>query len=75
VTDEQETRWKSDGMMGADDGSSETTSGKKKPMGTGFLGHLVNLPKHGQVDQCKIQAVVRNKRNYMHTFKGYNDQK
>jgi hypothetical protein len=36
--------------MGADDGSSEIPpSGKPKPMGTGLLGHPVNLPKHGQV--------------------------
>jgi hypothetical protein len=32
-------------------------------------------PKHGQVGKCKIQAVVRNKRNQMHIFKGFNDQK
>jgi hypothetical protein len=50
-------------------------SGKPRPMGTGLLGHPTNLPKHGQVGQCKIQAVVRNKRSQMHTFKGYNDEK
>jgi hypothetical protein len=50
-------------MMGADNGSSKTPSGKQKPMGTSFLGHPVNLPKHGQVGQCKIQAIVINKRN------------
>ena len=31
-------------------------------------------PKHGQVGKCKIQAVVRNKRNQMHTFNGFDDQ-
>jgi hypothetical protein len=50
-------------------------SGKPKPMGTGLLGHPVNSPKHGQVGKCKIQAVVRDKRNQMHIFKGFNDQK
>jgi hypothetical protein len=44
-------------------------------MGTGLLGHPVNSPKHGQVGKCKIQAVVRDKRNQMHIFKGFNDQK
>jgi hypothetical protein len=50
-------------------------SPKPEPMGTGLLGHHVNFPKHGQVGQCKIQAVVRDKRNQMHIFKGFNDQK
>jgi hypothetical protein len=49
--------------MGADDGSSEIPQWQTKPMGIGLLGHPVNLPKHGQVGQCKIQAVVRNKRS------------
>ena len=31
-------------------------------------------PKHGQVSKYKIQAVVRNKRNQMHTFNGFDDQ-
>jgi hypothetical protein len=31
-------------------------------------------PKHGQVGKCKIQAVVRNKRNQMHMFNGFDDQ-
>jgi hypothetical protein len=38
-------------------------------MGTGLLGHPVNPPNHGQVGQCKIQAVVRNKRSKMHILK------
>jgi hypothetical protein len=50
-------------------------SGKPKPTGTGLLVHPVNFSKHGQVGQCKIQAVVRDKRNQMHIFKGFNDQK
>jgi hypothetical protein len=50
-------------------------SGKPKPMGTGLLGHPVNSPKHGQAGKCKIQAIVRDKRNQMHIFKGFNDQK
>jgi hypothetical protein len=63
-------------MMGADDGSSEVPpGGKPKPMGTGLLGHPVNPPNHGQAGQCKIQAVVRNKRSKMHISKGYNDKK
>jgi hypothetical protein len=63
-------------MMGADDGLSEVPpSGKPKPMDKGLLGHPVNPPKHGQVGKCKIQAVVRNKRNQMHIFKGFNDQR
>jgi hypothetical protein len=49
-------------------------SGKSKPTDTGLLGHPVNPPKHGQVGKCKIQAVVRNKRNQMHTFNGFDDQ-
>jgi len=40
-----------------------------------LLGHPVNPPRHGQVEKCKIQAVVINKRNQMHIFKGFNDQK
>jgi hypothetical protein len=67
---------KNDYMMGADDGSSENPpSDKPKPMGTGLLRHPVNPLNHGQVGQCKIQAVVRNKRNLMHISKGYNDKK
>jgi hypothetical protein len=63
-------------MMGADDGLSEVpSSGKPKPMDKGLLGHPVNPHKHGQVGKCKIQAVVRNKRNQMHIFKGFNDQR
>jgi hypothetical protein len=50
-------------------------SGKPKPMGTLLLRHPVNSPKHGQVGKCNIQAVVRDKRNQMHIFKGFNDQK
>jgi hypothetical protein len=52
----------------------KSPSGKPKPMGTGLLGYPVNSPKHGQVGTCKIQAVVRDKRNRMHRFKGFNDQ-
>jgi hypothetical protein len=44
-------------------------------MGIGLLGHHVNPPNHGQVGQCMIQAIVRNKRIKMHISKGYNDQK
>jgi hypothetical protein len=63
-------------MMGVDDGSSEIPpGGKPKPMGTGLLGHPVNPPNNGQEGQCKIQAVVRNKRSNMHISKGYNDKK
>jgi hypothetical protein len=49
-------------------------SGKPKPTDTGLLGHPVNPPRHGQVGKRKIQAVVRNKRNQMHIFKGFDDQ-
>jgi hypothetical protein len=52
----------------------KSPSGKPKPTDIGLLGPPVNHPKHGQVGKCKIQAVVRNKRNQMHTFKGFNDQ-
>jgi hypothetical protein len=38
-------------------------NGKPKPIGTGLLGNIVNSPKHGQVGKCKIQVVVRDKRN------------
>jgi len=62
--------------MGEDDGSSKIPpSEKPKPMGIGLPGHPVNPPNHGQVGQCKIQPVVRNKRNLMHISKGYNDKK
>ena len=44
-------------------------------MDKGLLGNPVNPPKHGQVGKCKIQAVVINKRNQMHIFKGFKDQK
>jgi hypothetical protein len=74
--DERETRCKSGSMMGADDGFSEIPPVEnQKPTDTGLLGHPVNPPKHGQVGKCKIQAVVRDKRNQMHIFKGFNDQK
>jgi hypothetical protein len=43
-------------------------------MGIGLLGHPINSPKNGKVDKCKIQAVVRDKRNQMHIFKSF-DQK
>jgi hypothetical protein len=46
----------------------------QKPKDTGLLGHLVNPPRHGQVGKCKIQAFVRNKRNQVHIFKGFDDQ-
>jgi hypothetical protein len=60
-------------MMGANDGFSKVPPvAKPKPMDKGLLGHPVNPPKHGQVGKCKIQA-VRNKRNQMHIFKGFND--
>jgi hypothetical protein len=53
----------------------KSPSGKPKPMDNGLLGHPFNPPKHGQVGKCKIQVVARNKRNQMHIFKGFNDQK
>jgi hypothetical protein len=53
----------------------KSSDGIPKPMGTSLLGHLVNPPSHGQAGQCKIQTVVRNKRNKMHISKGYNDKK
>ena len=43
-------------------------------MGTSLLGHPVIPPRHGQVDKCKIQAPIRNKKNQMHIFKGFEDQ-
>jgi hypothetical protein len=46
-------------------------SGKPKPIDTSLLGHPVYPPGHGQVGKCKIQEIVRNKRNQMHTFKGF----
>jgi len=53
----------------------KSPGGKPKPMGTSLLGNPVNPPNHGQAGKCKIQAVVRNKRNKMHISKGYNDKK
>jgi hypothetical protein len=65
-------------VKGADDGFSEPPppppSGKPKPTDTGLLGYPVNPPRHGQVGKRKIQAVIRNKRNQMHIFKGFDDQ-
>jgi hypothetical protein len=49
-------------------------SGNSKPMGTSLLGHPVIPPRYGQVDRHKIQAPVRNKKNQMHIFKGFEDQ-
>jgi hypothetical protein len=49
-------------------------SGNSKPMGASLLGHPVIPPKYGQVDRYKIQALVRNKRNQMHIFKGFENQ-
>jgi hypothetical protein len=35
----------------------------------------LSIPQtHGQVGKCKIQAIVRNKRNQMHIFNGFDDQ-
>jgi hypothetical protein len=53
---------------------SNSPSGNSKPMDTSLLGHPVIPPRHGQVDKYKIQAPVRNKRNQMHIFKGFEDQ-
>jgi hypothetical protein len=62
-------------VKGAADGFSEIPpSDKPKPKDTGLLGHPVNPPKHSQVGKCKIQAFVRNKKNQMHIFKGFDDQ-
>jgi hypothetical protein len=33
------------------------------------------FPQAWSSGKCKIQAVVRDKRNQMHIFKGFNDQK
>jgi hypothetical protein len=52
----------------------KSPSGNPKPTDTGLLGHPVILARHGQVGKHKIQAFVRNKRNYMHIFKGSEDQ-
>ena len=49
-------------------------SGNSKPMGTSLLGHPVIPPRYGQVDRYKIQAPIRNKKNWMHIFKGFEDQ-
>ena len=49
-------------------------SGNSKPMGTSLLGHPVIPPIYGQVDRYKIQAPVRNKKNQMHIFKGFEGQ-
>jgi hypothetical protein len=54
--------------------SHESPSGNSKPMGTSLLGHPVIPPRYGQVDRYKIQASVRNKKNQMHIFKGFEDQ-
>jgi hypothetical protein len=63
-------------MMGADNGFLEIPAvANQKPTDRGLLGHPVNPAKHGQVGKYKIQAVVRDKRNQMHIFKGFNDQK
>jgi hypothetical protein len=43
-------------------------------MGTSLLGHHVIPPRYGQVDRYKIQSPVRNKKNRMHIFKGFEDQ-
>jgi hypothetical protein len=49
-------------------------SGKPKPTDTCLIGHPVILPRHVQVGKYKIQVFVRNKRNQMHIFKGFEDQ-
>jgi hypothetical protein len=46
-----------------------------KTYGQRLAKTLCQSPIHGQVGKCKIQEVVRNKRNQMHIFKGFNDQK
>ena len=43
-------------------------------MGTRLLGNLFIPPRYGQVDRHKIQAPVRNKKNQMHIFNGFEDQ-
>jgi hypothetical protein len=49
-------------------------SGNSKPMGTSLLGHTIIPLRYGQVDRHKIQPPVRNKKNQMHIFKGFEDQ-
>jgi hypothetical protein len=72
----RETRCKIGAMMGVDDGFSEIPPVEKpKPTETSLLGHPINPPKHSQVSKCNIQVVVRDKRNQMHIFKGFNDHK
>jgi hypothetical protein len=52
----------------------ESPQWQLKTMGTSLLGHLVIPPRYGQVYRHKIQALVRNKKNQMHIFKGFEDQ-
>jgi hypothetical protein len=47
---------------------------KSKPMGTRLLGHLVIPPKYGQVDRHNNYTPVKDKKNEMHIFKGFEDQ-
>jgi hypothetical protein len=48
--------------------------GKSKPMGTRLLGHPVIPPKYGQVDRHNNHTPVKDKKNEMHIFKGFEDQ-
>jgi hypothetical protein len=54
--------------------SHESPQWQLKSMGTSLLGHPVIPPRYGQVDRYKIQAPIRNKKNQIHIFKGFEDQ-
>jgi hypothetical protein len=61
-------------MMGADDGFSEIPPVASQTYRHRLARAPCQSPKHGQVGRYKIQAVVRNERNQMHTFNGFDDQ-
>jgi hypothetical protein len=72
---EREIRCKSGTMMGVDDGFHKSPQRQTKTYRHRLARAPCQSPKHGQVGKCKIQAVVGNKRNQMHIFKGSNDQR
>jgi hypothetical protein len=49
-------------------------SGNSKTMGISLLGHPVIPLRYVQVDSHKNQALVKDKKNQMNIFKGFEDQ-
>jgi hypothetical protein len=59
-------------MMGADDGFSEIPPVANQNLQSQACWGTLSIPPN--MVKCKIQAIVRNKRNQMHKFNGFDDE-